>query len=68
MAEQVEPVFDIARVAQFIDDAEMRAEEGGSEFRDQFFGGVGSRSEARRQIAIETRLESRPMTVMPISA
>ena len=66
--EQVEPILDVTGVAQLADDPQMRAEKGGGEFRDQFFGGVGSRPEARRQVAIETRLESRPMTVMPISA
>ena len=66
--EQVEPILDVAGVAQFADDAEMRTEECGREFGDQLLGGIGSGAEARRQVALETRLASRPMTVMPISA
>ena len=58
MPEQVEPILDVPRVAQLADDAEVRAEERGGELRDQFLGGVGSGAEARRQVAIEARLES----------
>ena len=66
--EQVEPILDVTGVAQLADNAEIRTEECGREFCDQLLGGIGSGAEARRQVAIETRLESRPMTVMPISA
>ena len=66
--EQVEPVFNVAGVAQLADNAEMGTQKCGGEFGDQLLGGIGSGAEARRQVAIETRLESRPMTVMPISA
>ena len=57
MPEQVEPVLDVARVAQFADDAEVRAEERGGELSHQFLGGIGAGAEARRQVAIEARLE-----------
>ena len=56
--EQVEPVFNVAGVAQLADDPQMRAQKCGGEFGDQLLGGIGSGAEARRQVAIETRLES----------
>ena len=66
--QQVEPIFDVAGVLQFALDAEVGAQKGGGELGDQFLGGVGARAEASSEVPVEAGFESRPMTVMPISA
>ena len=67
MPQEIEPILDVAGVAKLAGDAEMGAQKGGGEFRDQFFRGVCSGAEACRQVAIEAWFETRPMTVMPPS-
>ena len=68
MAQQVEPVAEIAGVPQLALDAEVGAKEGGSELGDQFLGGIGAGAKASGEIAVEAGLVPRPMTVMPLSA
>jgi hypothetical protein len=62
------PILDIAGVPQLAFDIEVSAEECGAELRYQLLGCIGSGAEAVRQIAIEPRLVTAPMTFMPISA
>lgn len=68
VAQEVEPIGDIAGMAQLAGDPQMGAQKRSGELRHQFLGGGGARAEAIGEVAIQAGLMPRPMVVMPMSA
>ena len=69
--EDFEPVAEIRGVvlAEVGRDAEIGAEEGGTQFRNQLLAGIAFIAEAvAAQVTGETCLVARPVRLMPISA
>ena len=64
MLQEGDPVPDIFGVLEFLRNGEGRREVRRPQFRDQFFGGIGSIPEASREIAIQAAFVSRPMGVL----
>ena len=62
------PICDIFRVLQPSRDLEFCAQEGGSEFGDEFLEGVGIITEAFTEFAREAVCSAAPVGIMPISA
>ena len=66
----LDPCREILRMigARLVGDAEIGAQERGSEFRDQLLHRVGLVAKALAELAIAAGRRARPMGLMPISA
>lgn len=54
--------------ARCVRDLEMRAQERGAQFGDQFLEGIGLVTEALAEVPLEAMLGTAAMQIMPISA
>jgi len=68
--QQLQPIRKILRVvsADILRNAEFAAQEGRTDFRDEFLGGVGGIAEALAEIAGKAVSRRSPVGFMPISA